>query len=253
MKKLLFLILGIIVIGICLGSVSTEKKTSINGSTYDNDVEDSFIVIYNKPVYGYQVKAVVKLIDEEFPVLSANLTFTKDGDSFTLPTSCFGDSLFCKGRMGCLENEQVFEKYHQKTVAADYRANKEDGRTFPIGVPFFFMDMDFDGVEDLVIVHQSMADRFHDGYDVYRIVEGKPILINYPPFWNEMNYGFGMADYPKVSFRKKMISCPYPEGEMTYEGMVTYGISKSRKDTIVVNGRTHCFNHLDTIKTIKYK
>ena len=58
-----------------------------------------------------------------------------------------------------------------------------------------------------------MAARFHSGYDAYRIVEGKPILIDYPPY-------------------------------KTHED---FGVSKKQKDTIVVNGRKHYFNHIEQI------
>jgi hypothetical protein len=123
----------------------------------------------------------------------------------------------------------------------------------PMYTPFFFMDLDFDGIKELVIVHKSMAVRYHDGYDVYRVVEGRPVLIDYPPYNdNKEEWGFGMTDYPEFDFRKKIISCPYPEGELTWIGRTVYGVSKSRKDTVVVNGRKHLFNHMEVIKEEKF-
>jgi hypothetical protein len=75
-----------------------------------------------------------------------------------------------------------------------------------------------------------MGVRYHDGYDVYRIVEGRPVLINYPPYnENDADWGFGMTDYPEFDFKKKTITCPYPEGEMKYEGCIIFGISKKRR------------------------
>ena len=124
----------------------------------------------------------------------------------------------------------------------------------PMYTPFFFMDLDFDGIKELVIVHHSMAVRFHDGYDIYRIVEGQPVLIDYPPYNDNKEYwGFGMTDYPEFDYKKKTISCPYPEGELTWTGRTIYGVSKTRKDTVVVNGKKHLFNHMEVIKEIKFE
>ena len=123
----------------------------------------------------------------------------------------------------------------------------------PIYTPFFFMDLDFDGIEELVIVHLHMAVRYHDGYDVYRIVEGEPVLIDYPPY--KTNDDFGMTDYPEFDSKKKTIDCPYPEGPggFGYIGRTIYGVSKKQKDTVVVNGKKHLFNHMEVIEEIKFR
>ena len=146
----------------------------------------------------------------------------------------------------------MFRKYRGKTVEADYHMSKIEGQLMPIYTPFFFMDLDFDGIEELVIVHKSMAVRHHDGYDVYRIVEGQPVLINYPPYNDNIkDWGFGMTDYPEFDYKKKTISCPYPEGEMKYAGRIIYGVSKKEKDTVIVNGKKDLFNHMEVIKDVK--
>ena len=149
-------------------------------------------------------------------------------------------------------NENIIKKYCNKTVEADYHIYKEQDHMMPFYTPFFFMDLDFDGIEELIIVHLSVAVRYHDGYDVYRIVDGEPMLINYPPY--KTNDDFGMTDYPEFDFKKKTIDCPYPEGPggLGFVGRTIYGISKKQKDTVVVNGRTHYFNHMEVIKEIKY-
>ena len=212
---------------------------------------DSFIVTYRQMMNGYKVKAVVKMA--HFEINSADITFTKDGKSFTLHTTSYGDSTFNKGGWGMDgENYEKMMKYRNKTVEADYHENREKDYTMPIYTPFFFMDLDFDGTEELVIVHHSMAVRYHDGYDVYRIVEGKPFLIDYPPYKSGVYDDFGMTDYPKFDFKMKTITSPYPEGEMKYDGCTIYGVSKKKKDIVVVNGRKHFFNHLEPIKEIKY-
>ena len=224
----------------------------------ENDLDslwnDSFNVVYKQPVNGYMVKAVAKFLVSDFDVISADLTFAKDGHSFELHTSCFGDTMFCKGRMDFKdENPKLFRKYRNKTIEADYHMYKDEDRLMPMYTPFFFMDLDFDGKEELVIVHKSMAVRYHDGYDVYRIVEGRPVLIDYPPYNdNKDGWGFGMTDYPEFDFKKKTISCPYPEGELKWDGRTIYGVSKKHKDTVVVNGKKHLFNHMEVIKEIKF-
>ena len=214
----------------------------------DSYVEDCFTIEYRQPVNGYQVKAEVNLEDD---VLGANLTFLKDGKSFSLHTTSFGDTLYNKGQWGLLgENEKLIRKYRNQTIQADYHEHRANGEVMASCTPFFFRDLDFDGIEELVIVHYSMAVRFHSGYDVYRIVEGKPVLIDYPPY--KTNDDFGMTDYPEFDYKQKTISCPYPEGELHYIGRTIYGVSKKQKDTVVVNGRRHHFNHMEQVIEEKY-
>lgn len=220
----------------------------------DRYSKDSFVVVYRQPVNGYKVKAIAKLAVSDVDIISADLTFTKGGQSFKLHTQCIGDTAFCKGRLDFqFENPKLFKKYKNKTIKANYHYYKDENQMMPMYTPFFFTDLDFDGIEELVIVHQSMGVRYHDGYDVYRIVEGRPVLIDYPPYndWREV-CGFGMTDYPEFDYKKKTISCPYPEGELTWDGRTIYGISKTQKDTVVVDGRKYFFNHLDVIEEIKY-
>ena len=223
-----------------------------NKQTVSVEKPDSFTVVYRQPVNGYKVTAVAKFAVSDVDIISADLTFSKDGQSFKLHTQCFGDTMFCKGRLDFeFENPQLFRKYKNKTIEADYHLYKEKDSQMPMYTPFFFMDLDFDGIEELVIVHHSMGVKFHDGYDVYRIVERRPVLIDYPPYNdNKEQWGFGMTDYPKFDYKKKTISCPYPEGELKYNGQIVYGISKTRNDTVVVNGRKHLFNHMEIIKEI---
>ena len=252
MRKLLLSIIAFLLLVACNnGKVSSvEAEEDINDS-----IEcDSFTVVYREPVNGYKVKAVAKSDVSDVDVISADLTFAKDGQSFKLHTQRFGDTIFCKGRLDNeFENPELFKKYKNKTLEADYHIYKDKDYQMPMDTPFFFMDLDFDGIEELVIVHKSMAVRFHDGYDVYRIVEGRPVLIDYPPYNdNKEDYGFGMTDYPEFDYKKKTISCPYPEGELKWTRRTIYGVSKTRKDTVVVNGRKHYFNHMEVIEEIKY-
>ena len=215
---------------------------------------DSFTIVYRQPINGYKVKAVAKLTVDMCDIISADFTFSKDSKSFTLHTQCLGDTIFCKGRLDFeYETPELFRKYRNKTIEADYHMYKEEDRLMPMYTPFFFMDLDFDGIEELVIVHHSMAVRYHDGYDVYRIVEGCPVLIDYPPYNSYYKEdGFGMTDYPEFDFKKKTISCPYPEGELHRTGCKIYGVSKKQKDIVEVNGKKHYFNHLELIRDETY-
>ena len=218
---------------------------------------DSFTVVYRQPVKGYKVRAVAKLATSDVDIISVDLTFTKGDQSFILHSQCLGDTLFCKGRLDFqFENPELFKKYRNKKVEVDYHVFREEGELMPRYTPFFFMDLDFDNVEELVIVHQSMAVRYHDGYDVYRIVEGMPFFMDYPPYNdNSKDWGFGMTDYPEFDYKKKTITCPYPEGPggLPYLGQIIYGVSKKQKDTVVVNGKKHLFNHIEKIKEIKFE
>ena len=238
----------------CPSRITKEYADSLKKLRYKTD---SFIVDYRQLTNGYRVKAVAKLMVSDVDIISTDLTFTKGAQSFRLHTQCYGDTAFCKGRIDYkLENPKLFRKYKNKTIEADYHLYRVEGCQMPMYTPFFFMDLDFDNVEELVIVHKSMAVRYHDGYDVYRIVDGKPVFINYPPYNdNKEEWGFGMTDYPEFDFKNKTISCPYPEGPggLGYEGRIIYGVSKKQKDTVVVNGRKYLFNHIERIKENKYE
>ena len=111
------------------------------------------------------------------------------------------------------------------------------------------MDMDFDGVEDLVIVRYQMGAKEHPEYDVYRIVEERPFQIDYPPFIVERDR---LTDYPEFDFKKKTIDCPVPEGSWKYDCRIIYGVSKKKKDIIKVNGREHYFNHIEEVRRIVF-
>lgn len=226
------------------------ESNPCEASSLTPDSLNGFIVIYRQPVNGYQVKAIVNPAVSDMPIMSADLMFTKSGKSFTLHTSCFGDTLFCKGRMDYgEENTDIFKRCMNKTIEADYHENREEGESLPIHTPFFFRDLDFDGVEELVIVHYSMAVRYHNGYDVYRIVDDEPFLIDYPPY--KANDEFGMTDYAEIDFKNKTISCPHPEGELSRTNLTLYGISKKEKDIVEVNGKKHYFNHIEPVEEIE--
>ena len=44
-----------------------------------------------------------------------------------------------------------------------------------------------------------------------------------------------MTDYPEFDFNKKTISCPYPEGGLSYGGRIIFGVSKMKKDIVTMN------------------
>ena len=249
MKKLFYIIMATFLIAACghqKSSVEAEKDLQ------DSIGCDSFTVVYRKPVNGYKVSAVLRPV--EYSVLTADITFSKGENSFTLHTQSYGDTIFNKGWFGELgDNDDLLTLYGNKTVEADYHENREEGETMSSWCPFFFRDLDFDGVEELVIVYYSYAVRYGSGFDVYRIVEGEPFLIDYPPYYNEVNGDFGMTDYPEFDFKNKTISCPYPEGELKWVGRIIYGISRTQKDTVEVNGKKYYFNHMEKIDEEVYE
>lgn len=255
MKKILpIVIIALLAMMSCHRTKSVPKGMESTSVDYTDSKKpynpnDSFIVNYRQEINGYKVKAVVKM--EHYEINYADITFTKDGKSFTLNTTSFGDSLFNKGGWGMDgDNYDKMMKYRNKMVEADYHAKKVDWKNEPNETPFFFKDMDFDAVDELVIVHYRVAVRNHDGYDVYRIVDGEPFLIDYPPYKTDDD--FGMTDYPEFDYKKKTIECPYPEGELKWAGRTIYGVSKKQKDTVAVNGKKHLFNHIEKIKEIKF-
>lgn len=183
-------------------------------------MDDKISIIYKNPINGYKVRTKLKGNNDDIFVISANLSFTKNGKTYTLHTTCFGDTLFCKRRLDYdKETPQLFKKNHNETIYANYHENRKHGDVFPIYSPFFFQDMDFDGIPKLVIVHHSMGVRFHNGLDVYHIVDGTPVRVDYTPFNKcRANCGFAMTDYPQLDYKHKTITCPYQEGELERTG-----------------------------------
>ena len=261
MKKIIPILAIVFLTMVCCHrskSVPDNKYSKrVEVDEFDDDfsdiLNDSFVVVYDQPINGYRVKAVVKLCFDDFwDVLCADLTFTKHGKSFTLHTRCFGDSAFSKGKL-VFDNGKVLRKNKNKIFNVKYYDYRHQKEPMPIYSPFFFKDMDFDGIEELVIVHHTLGVRHHNGYDVYRIVDGVPVFIDYSPYNdNYRSWRFGMTDYPEFNYKKKTISCPYPEGELTWAGRTIYGVSKKQKDTVVVNGKKHLFNHMEVIEEIKF-
>lgn len=232
----------------------TSSDTVSNAVQPEYQQERYFTVVYRQLINGYRVKAKVEFENDFFEILSADLFFTKKGKTFTLHSDCFGDTVYCKGRLDYNnENHAIFRKYQGKTIYADYNSRKKEGSTMLHNTPFFFKDLDFDGIRELVIVHYSCAGRYGNGYSVYRIVEGNPIFLDYPPFNKICDYnGDGMTDVPIFDYRKKTVTCPYPEGEFKRIGQKVYAVSRKKKDIIKINGRNHYFNHLVLVRDEKY-
>ena len=122
MRKVLFIIVVFyLMVASCHRSMSVvkEEMTKVVDSTETSDINwnDSFIVIYRQPVNGYKVKAIAKLASSDVDIISADLTFTKDGKSFTLHTQCFGDTVYSKGRLDYnWENPEIFKKFCSKKM-----------------------------------------------------------------------------------------------------------------------------------------
>lgn len=234
------LIIIFVIVGFIFVFWDRFKTGPIDKSDSPIQYKDSFTVVYRVPINEYKVTAVVKTDVNEYNY--ADLTFTKDGHSFSLHSSSFGDTIFNKGFWGVMgENLEIMNHYKNQSIEADYNETT-----------FFFKDMDFDGTEELVIVNYTMAVRNHSSYDIYRIIQDQPFLIDYPPYRNRYDTNEGMTDYPEFDYNAKTISCPYPEGDVKYDGCIIYGISNKQKDTIVVNGIKHLFNHIEIIKEEDY-
>lgn len=60
-----------------------------------------------------------------------------------------------------------------------------------------------------------------------------------------------MTDYPEFDYKSKTITCPYPEGDMQYDGRIVYGVSKN-VDKKVLKGKTYRFNRIERQKEYKY-
>jgi hypothetical protein len=132
----------------CSSRITKELADSFKKPRFQTD---SFVVAYRQPVNGYRVRAVAKLDVSDYDIFSAGLTFTKGGHSFTLHTQCLGDTVFCEGGVDYeSENLKLFKKYRNRTIEADYHMYKKEEYLMPMYTPFFFMDLDFDGIKELV-------------------------------------------------------------------------------------------------------
>lgn len=227
-----------------------KALADVRAASFNLTEDNSFNVFYLQHINGYSVEAVVK--QGVYPVNSADITFIKNGKKFTLHSFSYGDTLYNKVYpISDGNNDEVMQRYRKQSFYSEYRENRNGDEVMLGLTPFFFRDLDFDGEDELVIVHLAMGVRQHSGFDVYRIVDGEPVLIDYPPY--KTNDDYGMTDYPEFDFKKKTITCVIPEGSVGENGeVITYGISKKQKDTVIVNGRKHYFNPMEVIDEIEY-
>ena len=223
-----------------------KALADVRAASFNLTEDNSFNVFYLQHINGYSVEAVVK--QGVYPVNSADITFIKNGKKFTLHSFSYGDTLYNNSDGN---NDELMQRYRKQSFYSEYRENRNGDEVMLGLTPFFFRDLDFDGEDELVIVHLAMGVRQHSGFDVYRIVDGEPVLIDYPPY--KTNDDYGMTDYPEFDFKKKTITCVIPEGSVGENGeVITYGISKKQKDTVIVNGRKHYFNSMEVIEEIEY-
>lgn len=235
MKRLLYFLLPA---AVAAATIGCNRKQQPHPAKH-------FIVEYQQPVQGYRVKADLSL-DTILECMRGELIFEKDGKRFTLSTTSFGDTVFNKGYLLPDSNVAIMHRYQGKTIGANYSDDN---------APFIFKDVDFDGVPELLIVHKGMHVKFHDYYNVYRIVDNTPVLIDYPPYHDKVGSflvsEWDLSDYVEFDDDKKTIISPYPEGDMKYSGCCIYGIG-STKDTVMVNGRTYLFNHIELVREERF-
>lgn len=131
---------------------------------------------YRQTIAGYKVN--VKWIPYDPIGGKAWITFTDSTTKFTIATYDYSDPFF----------EQFLDQYdpmdtlrtlHNKKLTLDYDFPTSK---FPTTSTFFFLDVDFDNIKELIMVGNEAAPRGHDIWTAYKIIDGQALKMTESPF-----------------------------------------------------------------------
>ena len=134
---------------------------------------------YNQPVEGYTVTGVCFPLAgydrgrEHELVGKAILHFESEDNHFDIYNEYFSDSTLY------YVNEQPFAD--RQVLHLDYLPKKAD-EYLGYNTPFFFQDVDFDGIKELLLNNWRCGIRHSNHYEVYKIEDRKARLLTAPPF-----------------------------------------------------------------------
>ena len=148
---------------------------------YDFNVK----LIYNQTVNGYSVTAEWKGYgDGEWG--PATIRFSGKKGSFEIFKERFSDqSIYRNGK-----------KKSRGTMHVDYVPKLQEEILSEMS-PFFFIDIDFDGTDELIFTNYLNGQRGYNSYDVYEIKNGSAVLMTGRPYKELDNSPFFSYDKQK--------------------------------------------------------
>ncbi|MBL7472059.1 hypothetical protein [Robertkochia sediminum] len=136
-------------------------------------IEDEYIKItYNQKVNGYDVRVTWKpeMMGLDEVIGPAILEFKKSDAEFTITNNYFSlpmeavDLNIDQGGVVGINKNNISLDYHDPGF--------KDGGFDAIDVPFVFVDLDFDGNEELVVTKTNQGQRYVNAYSVYSVEDG---------------------------------------------------------------------------------
>lgn len=196
MKCILYAMIGLLTLSACQPKpVHTDRTTGadstlqeqalreddLRGTVFkDLNIDNKRLFIrYNQPVEGYTVTGVCFPLagydrDRKHELIGkAILHFESEYNHFDICNEYFSDSTLY------YVNDQPF--VNGQVLHLDYLPKKVD-EYLGYNSPFFFQDVDFDGVKELLINNWRCGIRYSNRYDVYEIEDWKAQLVTAPPF-----------------------------------------------------------------------
>ena len=170
-------------------------------------------VKFDKPINGYNVK-VMCFPKQEF-MGQAILYFENDSNRFYIYNQYFGTRYLDSLSRSYIGNNMYYRD--RTTITLKYTQNNEylDGEA-----PFFFRDVDFDGVEELLITNWGMGTKGSHEYDIYKIASQNAIPLVNAPFYNPTGK---MRDYnTEFDTIHKTIIIHKRSGSIYYGGYLKY-------------------------------
>ena len=180
-KVTAIVLLGIALIGIVILLLRSKKELEKEKPNYP-----IVYVSYDTPVEGYDVSITWYPTDKE-PVEegsdhvaefgSADISFRNGGGKgFSINTYITIPEWFGKHP---LVNDTEYLTLHYEPLSGEEILPKGNDQII------IFTDIDFDGREELIINMYRGGAQFSNSYEAYKIINGKAVLVDYPPF-----YGF---------------------------------------------------------------
>lgn len=240
MKYVLYAIIGLLALSACQPKpVHTDRVTGVDSTLQDQflrgddlrgtafkdlNIDNKRLFIrYNQPVEGYTVTAVCFPWrsydrDREHELIGkAILHFESEDNNFDIYNEYFSDSTLY------YVNDQPFED--GQVLHLNYLPQKAD-EYLGYNSPFFFQDVDFDGVKELLVNNWRCGVRHSNRYDVYEIEDWKARLVTAPPF-NEIDDS--MTRFDSISQTIRLVKGSAVEAyERTYQKKCRQTMQSSR-------------------------